>query len=372
MIYDRIDPFVSRMAFAMVRGLLRPVAEQMLERIGSEEAFFTMSESELAAVNGFNSRIFGNDYRASLVEKAKREAEYVDAHNISALYFRDYEYPHRLGQCDDAPLMLYGCGSSDLNDVLPVAIVGTRHATAYGVDFVNRIVEGLARRCHQKVLIVSGLAFGIDIAAHRAALDAGLSTVAVVAHGLNTLYPAQHRSTAADIIRNGGMLITEYTSADPVHKGNFLARNRIVAGLCDATVVAESARKGGALVTARIASEYNRDVFALPGRCGDVWSEGCNLLIRNHGAQLVTDADQLIESMGWAVDEDELEQPSLFPELTEEERVLIEWLRLHPDSQLNDLAVTLDIAQGRLNGMLLELEFKGLVLRKPGARYCVV
>ena len=369
------DTIVHQIAFSMVKGLMVPVAQQLLSRVGGVREFFEMSASELAAVNGFTNKIFADDYRASLLERASHEAEYAAANQITPLFFTDPHYPQRLAACDDAPLMLYGFGTCDLNNVLPIAVVGTRHATAYGVDFVRRLVEGLAAKCAGKVMIVSGLAFGIDIAAHRAALDAGLPTVAVVAHGLNTVYPAQHRSSAVDIVRHGGMMLTEYTSTDPVHKGNFLARNRIVAGMCDATLVAESAEHGGALVTARLASGYNRDVLALPGRITDHGSEGCNNLISRHAAQLVTSADDVIDALCWprtAAASAADEQPTLFENLSPDEERLIGWLRDHPDSQLNDIAVELDIAQGRLNGLLLELEFKELVIRKPGARYCTV
>lgn len=359
------------MAFASVRGLLLPVASRLLDAIGSEENFFTMSSSELAAVSGFSNRIFADEYRAGLLERAAREYEYVLSRHIRMIYFTDEAYPKRLLQCDDAPMMLYGVGDCGLNSVLPLAIVGTRHATAYGVDFVTRLIRGLADRCSARVMIVSGLAFGIDIAAHRAALDCGLPTVAVVAHGLNTVYPAQHRQTAVDIVHHGGMMLTEYTSAAPVHKGNFLARNRIVAGMCDATVVAESARKGGALITARIAGAYSREVFALPGRVSDRWSEGCNHLIADNMAHLLTDADQLIEMMGWPVS-DTGQEPSLFAELSPEEEHVRDWLAVHPDAHLNDIAVALDIPHGRLNGLLLEMEFKDIIICKPGARYCIV
>lgn len=369
--YDRTDPLIYKMAFGSLRGLMLPVASRLLEVVGSEQHFFEMSSSELSAISGFSNRLFGDSHRAALLERARREFEFVASRQIDTLYFTDDHYPQRLTNCDDAPLMMYGCGNCDLNSVLPVAIVGTRHATAYGVDFVKRLVKRLAEKCRQRVLIVSGLAFGIDVAAHLVALDADLPTVAVVAHGLNTIYPAQHRSIAADIIRKGGMLLTEYASSEPVHKGNFLARNRIIAGMCDVTIVAESARKGGALVTARIAGAYNRDVFALPGRTTDKWSEGCNDLIADNAAHLITDADQLIEAMGWTVAEIQ-EEPKLFEDLSDEEQRLIDWLTDHPDAHLNDIAVALNIAHGRLNGLLLELEFKDMVICKPGARYCAI
>lgn len=360
---------VCRMAFASVRGMMFSLASSILAVTGSEEQFFAMRENELAALLGFRSRIFSEEYRRTLLERAEREAEYVEAHAIRPVYFTDPDYPALLLECEDAPLMIYMLGNAPLNDMYMLGVVGTRHATAYGVDFTRRLVSGLAEQCAGTVCIVSGLAFGIDVAAHRAALEAGLPTVAVVAHGLNTIYPAQHRSVAVDIIDHGGCLVTEYTSADAVHKGNFLARNRIVAGMCQALVVAESAERGGALVTARLASGYNREVFALPGRISDRWSQGCNRLIASNTAALIQDSSQLIDSLGWPrrtdVSQSSGTQPQL-PFLTDEESRLLDYLNASPDSHLNDIAVSLDIPQGRLNGLLLELEFKNLILRKPG------
>ena len=217
--------------------------------------------------------------------------------------------------------------------------------------------------------VISGLAFGIDAAAHCAALKQGLPTIGVLAHGLNMIYPSQHRAMAAEMVRNNGLLITEYRSDAPVHKGNFIARNRIVASLCDALVVAESARKGGALITARLASGYNRDVFALPGRTSDRYSQGCNRLIACHTAALIQNADDLIDAMGWPRRKNGPEQPTLFRELSPEEQTVMECLTSRGEAHLTTLTMALGAPVSKVMGLLIDMEFKGLVTAYPGGNY---
>lgn len=359
-----------RIAFSSLRSLTPALATSILDRIGSEENFFAFSESQLSAAMGFNNRLFKSSTRTEALNDAKSEASFVETNSIRTLYFRDDAYPRRLLECDDAPLMLYGLGDCDLNNARVISIVGTRHATAYGVDFVERLVSDLAAMLPEKPVIVSGLAYGIDIAAHRAALKADLPTVAVLAHGLNTLYPSQHRQTAVEMVRSDGMLLTDYPSSARIHKGNFLARNRIVAGLADALVVAESAAKGGALVTARLASGYNRDVFALPGRTSDKYSAGCNALIASDIAALVTSATDLCERMGWPVaDGKSGEQPSLFPTLTPEEEAVMDIMADRGEVNLPELSSRIDIPIPRLMAMLIDMEFRSLIINIPGGRY---
>ena len=231
--------------------------------------------------------------------------------------------------------MLYGLGDTDLNNARFVSIVGTRHATVYGNSFVEKLVDDLAAKLDEKLVIISGLAYGIDIAAHRAALKNGIPTIAVLAHGLNTIYPATHRSAAVDIVKTGGMLLSDYRSIDTIHRGNFLARNRIVAGLCDFLIVAESAIRGGALVTARLASGYNREVMALPGRISDKYSAGCNELISSNIAALI-----------------------ILDIMTDRGEVMI-----------NDLSARIDMPIHRLMGLLIDMEFRSLIAHIPGGRY---
>ena len=240
---------VYRLAFASLRGITRRLAQEILNRTGSERNFFEASQQELTHRMSCRSNLFAESYRGELLETARREADFIESNSIAALYFTDPGYPSRLAECDDAPLMLYGLGECGMNARHVVSIVGTRHATPYGLDFVDRLIKDLSLKIPDLV-IVSGLAYGIDVAAHKASMKYGVPTAAVLAHGLNTIYPAVHRSVAADMVRQGGILLTDYMSQTTMHKGNFLARNRIVAGLADCLIVAESAEKGGALVTA--------------------------------------------------------------------------------------------------------------------------
>lgn len=363
-------PTVYRMAFSSVRGMNRTLAEALLARCGSEQEFFMLPATRLASLMGHESKIFAADYRNKLLAEAVKEYDFTECHQVSARYFTDPDYPARLHEAVDAPLMIYTLGEADLNSSAVIGVVGTRHMTSYGADFTRRLISGLADIMTVKPLIVSGLAFGVDVTAHKAAIDCGLPTVAVLAHGLNTMYPAQHRSIAAEMVRGGGMLITDYRSSDAVHKGNFLARNRIVAGLCDCLVVVESAERGGALVTANIASGYNRDVFAVPGRATDRYSQGCNKLIARNIAQLITSAEDLVEAMRWPVrPREEARQAELFPELTPEEQAVSDYLVSRGEAQLNELSVAVGIPIGKLMAVMVDMEFKGLVTAIPGGRY---
>lgn len=357
-----------QIAFASLRGMTRTLANEILSRIGDETAFFNATEQQLKSLMGFKNKLLTQSYRNEVLEKAKKEAEFIANNNVQPIYYTDKEFPYRLSECDDAPLMLYTVGQCDLNSAHIVSIVGTRHATPYGIDFTTRLIEDLAKSI-DNIVIVSGLAYGIDFAAHNASLRNNIPTIAVLAHGLNTIYPAVHRNIAVEIARNNGMLITDYRSIDAIHKGNFVARNRIVAALCDCLVVAESAQKGGALITAGIASSYNRDVFALPGRSSDKYSSGCNRLIASNVAALIENADDLITAMRWTTKPKEGEQQSLAIDISEEEQAVIDYLSTHDDAQINQLCIALNYPIARLMALLIDMEFKGLVLTYPGGRY---
>ena len=359
---------IYKIAFSSLRGMTRRLGEDILARIGDEKTFFTIPERQLSAVMGCSNRLFAESYRSALLEKARQEAVFIDNNSVKTLYFTENDYPARLNECDDAPLMLYGLGDCDLNSAHMLSIVGTRHATPYGTDFVIRLVEDLAKKI-DNLVIVSGLAYGIDVVAHRAALHCGVPTVAVLAHGLNTIYPAAHRNTAAEIARSGGMLLTDYMSQDQLHKGNFVARNRIVAGLCDCTIVAESAIKGGALITAGIASAYHRDVAALPGRTSDRFSQGCTKLIADNTAALISDADSLIAMMGWHARQQEGDQSTISISLSPEEESVIDYLTQKGEGDINNIGVALNMPMHRLMPLLVDMEFKNLILTFPGGKY---
>lgn len=363
------DRLTYRVAFGSLKGVNPTLAAEFLARCGTEEAFFSASSRQLSAMMGFNNRVFADDYRRKLLEAARRETDFIFANNIRPLYFTDPDYPQRLLEAQDAPVMLYALGQTDLNAGHMLAVVGTRHATSYGCDFVARLLADVAARSAETVTVISGLAFGIDAAAHSAALRQGLPTAGVLAHGLNMIYPAQHRSLASDMVRKGSVLLTEYRSDAPVHKGNFIARNRIVAALCDAIVVVESARKGGALITARLAAGYDRDVLALPGRTSDRYSQGCNHLIASHTAALIQSADDLFDTMRWRTKEAHSEQPSLFTELSDSEQAVVDFLTEKGDAHLSQLTMALNMPVSKMMALLIDMEFKNLVLAYPGGRY---
>lgn len=364
------DPVaVGRIAFASLKGMKLALARQLLTRVPDESTFFSASATQLSALLGFGTKLLDSDLRASALARAKEEFRFTATSGIRPLYFTDPAFPHRLDSCDDAPALLYALGNCDLNCQHSVAIVGTRHATPYGIGFVDRLVADIAELL-PGTLIVSGLAYGIDIAAHKAALRHGLPTAAVLAHGLSTIYPSNHRDIAAGIARSGGTLITEYPHDAPVHRGNFLARNRIIAALADCTVVVESAEKGGALVTAGIAQSYDRDVFALPGRTSDPYSKGCNRLIATNGAALIQSADDLIGAMGWAQEKTSPGiQKELFNVYTEKEQKVIDYLTANGEAWINTLAVALNTPMHKLMALLVDMEFKGYIANYPGGRY---
>lgn len=360
-----------RIALAGVKGMNRLLAETFVEQTGDISAFFTLSQRELTEMTGLNSSLFSEVERGKALLDAANEVSFIRKNNITPLFFTDADYPQRLLECDDAPLMLYYKGNASLQVPRVVSIVGTRHATPYGKNFVETLVRDLADACPE-TLIVSGLAYGVDVAAHRAALRYGLPTVGVLAHGLNKIYPPQHRNTAVEMLGQGGLL-TEYTSTQAIHRGFFLARNRIVAGIADAVVVIESGVKGGSLFTATIAGDYHRDVFALPGRVGDISSMGCNNLIRQNKAALLTSADDLIEAMGWSDRRESSKQTTLSAvqevELTPAEQAIMQYLAHHGEGQINRMAVEMNTLIATLSATLVELEFKGCVVAFPGGVY---
>ena len=359
-----------QIAFASIRGMSYDLATKLIDVIGSEKNFFDLSEEKLRAITGGKSKVYSDAYRREQLIKAQHEVEFISKNNIRTVYFTHPDYPTRLRNTDSAPAMLYVCGDCDLNSKHMVSIVGTRHATAQGIRFCDKFVEEMAHALPDCV-IVSGLAYGIDIAAHRAALKHHLPTVSVMARGLNKIYPDSHRKDAANIVHSHGALVTDYLSQDQLHRGNFLARNRIIAALSDCTVVVESAMAGGALVTANLAASYNRDVFAIPGRVNDEFSRGCNRLIQNNTAMLISCADDLIKAMNWESHRvaTTATEHSLFPEFTEEESVVIDMLKKEGDLHINALADKTGIPVYRLMGTLVELDCKGFVTTLPGCRY---
>ncbi|MCF0192497.1 MAG: DNA-protecting protein DprA [Prevotella sp.] len=346
----------------------------LLEKAGSAQVLFE-HKNDVRAVLPECNRSIVEAFRQcdEAMKRAEVELEFTQQHNIKCLTIGDNNYPQRLQECDDAPLALFYLGNADLNKLHIVSIVGTRRCTQYGKDVTEKFVRELKELCPD-VLVVSGLAYGIDIAAHRASLSCGLETIGVLAHGLDTLYPAAHRTTAKQMVHQGGLL-TEHFQQTKADKMNFLRRNRIVAGIADATVVIESKYRGGSLSTARIANDYNREVFAVPGRLGDEYSEGCNKLIARNKAQIFTDASDFVQWMGWdygkQLDKARKEgiQPDLFPILSPECQKIADVLKDNNDLQINILSVQSGISIPELSSLLFDLEMEGIVKALPGGIY---
>lgn len=310
------------------------------------------------------------------LRRAESEMTFMQRYGIQPLCIGSEGYPQLLANCDDAPLVLFYKGSASLNACRTVSIVGTRRCTAYGQDVVRRFVTDLKALCPQ-VLIVSGLAYGIDISAHRAALENDFETVAVLAHGLDTIYPSLHKETARQMVSHGGLL-TEFFSATNADKLNFVRRNRIVAGMAEACIVVESAAKGGALITARLARDYSRDVFAFPGRTDDYASEGCNILIRDNIAALISCAEDFVSAMGWDGDAELSRrrrqgiERQIFPDLNEDETKVVDALRGDNDQNIDILIVRTSLPVHRLAATLFNLEMKGVVRAIAGGCYHLI
>lgn len=308
------------------------------------------------------------------LKRAEEEMNFISKKQVTVLTMNDDAYPQRLKECDDAPIVLFYCGNGDLNKAKVLSMVGTRKITEYGKELCINFMEDF-KRYYPDALIVSGLAYGVDIHSHRAALKCGMDTVGVVAHGLDRIYPALHRQTAIEMVNHGGLL-TEYLSGTTPEKGNFVARNRIVAGMCDACLVVQSAKKGGSLITADLASAYSREVVTFPGRVNDEFSAGCNRLIMENKAYLINNAEDLINAMNWPnpLENDRKKpiQKELFLNLTEEEEQIINTLKGFDEKSINLIVSETGLSYSKVSVIMFELELKGLVKVLGGARYKMI
>jgi len=361
-------------ALTRMTGFNFQTALQLYQELGGGQAIYEHRNDIRDVLPECSERLAAalQDWSLALA-RAEQEMAFIKKHHIQVLCHGDERYPQRLAECPDAPIVLYYLGTAHLNRTHVINMVGTRRCTVYGQDLIRRFLSDL-RQMMPDVLVVSGLAYGIDVCAHRNALENGFDTVGVLAHGLDELYPPAHRETAKQMLHQGGLL-TEYMSETRVDKVNFVRRNRIVAGLCDATILVESAAKGGGLITAGIAQDYDRNVFAFPGAVGAKASEGCNNLIRDNGAQLITSAEDLVNAMGWQSAaqlqqaKDEGIERNLFPDLSDDERRVVQVLDTGGDLQLNILSVKTNIPIGSLTALLFQLEMKGVVRPLAGGCY---
>ena len=359
---------LSRIGFYHLAGIL-----EVYRRVGEATPIIAQHRNIRTLIPDASQRLVEAFQDLSSLQKwADAELDWAETHDIDVLCLGDERYPRRLSECCDAPLVLFYQGTANLNAAHVVSVVGTRRATLYGQDLIRRFMNDLRTLCPD-TLIVSGLAYGIDINAHRMALENNFETIAVLAHGLDTLYPNAHRDTAKQMLIQGGLL-TEYATNTNADKQNFVRRNRIVAGMSDACVVVESASHGGALITARLSNEYNRDVFAFPGAVGATASEGCNHLIRDNKAMLITSAFDFVNAMGWQDNmlnraRNEGIERQLFPELSNEEQLVVTALQQENDQQINLLAVKTNLPIARLTALLFTLEMKGVVKALAGGSY---
>ena len=342
-------------------------AKALVNHYGNAEAIFKASKKELERIDGIGTIRAESIKRFNNFKKAEEEIEFIHQFKIKPLFLTDKDYPQRLLNCYDNPVLLYYKGNADLNASKIISIVGTRSNSEYGRNICEKLIEDLAE---EDVLIISGLAFGIDSIAHRAALKYQLKTVGVLAHGLDRIYPSQNVSLAKQMIGNGG-LITDFRSGTKPDKQNFPSRNRIAAGLSDCIIVIESGPKGGSLITAEIGNSYNKDVFAFPGRTNDLKSEGCNYLIKHNKAGMICDANDLLEMMGWKKSKPAKRklQRELFIEFTPDERVIVDLLQSEEEIHIDQLYFKSKLSSSAVAQALLMLEMQGIVSSMPGKLY---
>jgi DNA processing protein len=363
---------VYRIALGMISGVGGITARKILSYIGDPKAVFSVPRKTLVEIPGVGDLLADRIRSPGIVERAKQELEFISKKGIACLFYGDDAYPERLLDCYDAPMLLYRMGKPCLNGTRIISIVGTRRPGSHGLDLCRCLVRDLAS-LEPELVIISGLAYGIDHCAHRTALEMGLDTVAVLGHGLKYMYPALHRQVAGRITQQGA-LVTDFHSDQKPEKNNFIRRNRIIAGLSDTTIVVQSGLKGGALITADIAGSYHRDVFTFPGRVGDPISAGCNRLIKSHKAALIEGAEDVAYLLGWDTlnPAGKKEQGDVCCKLSHNEMKIIEALRAEGQVTIDRLSMHCNVPVSRISEILLDLELRGLIRCLPGEIYCPV
>jgi len=362
------NELLNQLALTLVPNIGDVQAKILIQHFGEVSAIFKAKTSTLEKIEGIGS------VRAKSIKEfddfhiAEKEQEFIEKYKIKTFFLTDKDYPKRLLNCYDSPTLLFYKGTADLNASKIVAIVGTRTNTEYGKQFTEKLVKDLSE---QNITIISGLAFGIDAMAHKAALKHGLPTVGVVGHGLDKIYPSENSSLAKEMIKEEGGILSEFFSGTKPDKHNFPLRNRIVAGISDATVVVETNIKGGSMITGNLANAYNRDVFAVPGRTTDTKSSGCNHLIKYNKAILLTDADELLELMGWKEKSKTKtkKQKELFIELTPEEKQVVQLLQAKETVSIDEINLSSGLSSSTIAAAILNLELQNVVASLPGKMY---
>ncbi|MEO6521634.1 MAG: DNA-processing protein DprA [Mucilaginibacter sp.] len=362
---------LHQIALTFTKNIGDHLAKVLVSYCGSAEAVFEASPKKLMQIPGISHKTIEYINTPEAMERAKREMDFIEKNNIQVLFYTDATYPKRLKNCSDSPALLYYKGTADLNQPRIVSVVGTRNATDYGKQLCRDLIEDLKA---YDVIVVSGLAYGIDVAAHKESLRMEIPTIGVFAHGLDRIYPAQNRPTADKMLSNGGWL-TDFPSGTIPDRENFPKRNRIVAGMADCTIVVEASIKGGALITAEIANSYNRDVFAFPGRISDEYSTGCNFLIRNNKAALLTSGADLGYVLGWEKTHGDIKKQAqlMMPiDLSANERLIFETIQQNAGTLgIDDLAIKTNLPLSQLAMNLLNLEMQGFVNSLPGKTYSI-
>lgn len=363
------DQLLYQIGLTLINGIGDVNAKSLLAYCGSAKDVFSQKKSSLQKIPGIgeiNAKSISNSL--NVLSRAEEELAFISKFKIKPLFFTDNDYPSRLRFCSDSPILLYFKGNANLNCERIVGVVGTRRPSEYGKTITKRLIEDLS---NSGVLILSGLAYGVDVLAHKTALEFGLQTVGVVGHGLDRLYPQEHDKIAKRMINQGGLL-TDFMSGTNPDAVNFPKRNRIVAGLCDALVVVESKRTGGSLITATIANSYNKDVFAFPGQANHNLAEGCNGLIKRNRAGLIENAEDLLYAMQWQENEkpkNSSKQIPLLLNLSEEEKIIVQLFSEKKSIHIDEICSATQLAVSKVSAYLLQLEFSNLIKSKPGKLY---
>lgn len=356
-----------QVALTLLEGVGPKSAKSLMAYLGHVDTIFKGKKNLRTTIPGFSKERFRKLNTTKALLEAEKVLAFIEKHNIQTTFFLDKDFPYRLKECADSPVLLYSKGNFELNPKRTIAVVGTRNMTSYGKKLIRELISSLQS---YDVQVVSGLAYGVDVYTHRCCLEFEIPTVGVLGHGLDRVYPFQHQSTAQKMIKNNGGLLTEFPNGTNPDRENFPKRNRIVAGMTDATIIIESGEKGGSLITAHLANDYSRDVFAYPGNVDSPYSKGSNSLIANDKAHLVTSSKDIIKMLEWELKTKEKPiQTNLFQQLTGDEKKIVKILKEFEKISLDVLSVKLKTPVSRLSGLLLNLELKGIVLTLPGKKY---
>jgi len=361
------NDLLYQIALTLVPNIGDVHAKTLATHFGNASDIFKAKRKDLEAIDGIGTIRAKSIKDFSDFTNCEKEIEFIEQYKIVPLFITDKNYPQRLLNCYDSPALLFYKGNANLNTSKIISVVGTRNNSDYGKSVCEKLIDELS---NESILIVSGLAFGIDTIAHKAAVKYNLPTVGVLAHGLDRIYPAQNKNLAKQMIEQGGLL-TDFLSNTIPDKQNFPKRNRIVAGLCDAIIVIESSKKGGSLITAELGNSYNKDVFAIPGRITDSKSEGCNYLVKNNKASLITCADDLLQNMGWVQQKKSIQkkQRELFIEFTPNEKIIVDILQLKENIHIDELYFKSSLSSSAVASALLTLEMQNIILSLPGKIY---